>query len=367
MAGIPARPPTATEYSENRRAAANLTPRLVSAGLAALLLAVGFGRSRPRAGASIRAESRPIVPPRLTAKQFVLELYQRISDDRIVAISAGVTFFLLLAIFPATAAVVSMYGLFADAAKINGDLSSLSNVLPGGALQILGEQIKRIAAESHKALGITALGSIAFSIWSANAGMKSLFDALNIVLKEKETRGFFRLNAVSLAFTAGTVAFILLAIGAVMVIPAFLSSVAWSHALELLISVARWPLIWALLALGIALLYRFGPGCNDIPWHWITWGSALAAFGWLVASMAFSWYAANYGTFNKTYGSLGAGIGFMTWIWISMIVILIGEEINEILDARRKPAKEAKAHPLGVEGTASRPVREAGSPLARAA
>ena len=366
MAGI-ARPPIAIEYTDRRRAAAGWTPRLASAGLVALLLALGAARKRNRAGRTVQAESNPVAPPRLTAKQFVLELYKRISDDRIVAISAGVTFFLLLAIFPATAAVVSIYGLFADAAKINGDLSSMSNVLPGGAIQILGEQIKRIAAESHKALGVTALGSIAFSIWSANAGMKSLFDALNIVLKETETRGFVKLNAVSLAFTAGTVSFVLLAIGAVMIVPAFLNSVAWSHPLELLISIARWPLIWALLALGIALLYRFGPGCNDIPWRWITWGSALAAFGWLIASMAFSWYAANYGSFNKTYGSLGAGIGFMTWIWISMIVILIGEEINEILDARRKPGKEAKAHPLGVEGTASKRARDTKSAVARAA
>lgn len=366
MAETP-RPPIATEHPSRRRAAADWTPRLVSAGLAALLLALGVGKRHRRIGLSDPAENKAPPPPPLTAKRFVLELYQRISDDRIVAISAGVTFFLLLAIFPATAAVVSIYGLFADAAKINGDLSSMSSFLPGGAIQIIGEQIKHLAAQSHKALGLTAIGSIAFSLWSANAGMKSLFDALNIVLKEKETRGFIKLNAISLVFTAGTIAFVLLAIGAVIVIPAILKAVAWGHSLELLISIARWPAIWALLTLGIALLYRFGPGCNDISWRWITWGSALAALGWLVASMAFSWYAANYGSFNKTYGSLGAGIGFMTWIWISMIVILIGEEINEIVDARRKPAKEAKPHPLGVGGTASKRIEDSGSGLARAA
>jgi membrane protein len=146
----------------------------------------------------------------------------------------------------------------------------------------------------------------------------------------------------------------LLAIGAVVVIPALLKSVALSQYLEVLISLARWPLVWAVLAFGIALLYRFGPGKNDIAWRWISWGSATAGFVWLIASMAFSWYAANFGTFNKTYGSLGAGIGFMTWIWISAIVILIGEEVNEIIDAAKKPAKEqGKANPLGVPGKAS--------------
>jgi membrane protein len=178
------------------------------------------------------------------------------------------------------------------------------------------------------------------------------------VLKEKETRGFIKLNAVSLLFTLGMLVFVLLAIGAVVAIPMFLKSVAWSHYLELAIALARWPMIWAVLALGIALLYRFGSSRNDIPWHWITWGSATAAFVWMIASMAFSWYAGHYGTFNKTYGSLGAGIGFMTWIWISVIVILVGEEVNEILARSRLPEKQhdkgAAPHPLGVPGKARR-------------
>ena len=182
--------------------------------------------------------------------------------------------------------------------------------------------------------------------------MKSLFDALNIVLKEKETRGFIKLHAVSLTFPAASLAFVLLAFGAVLAVPAFLKSVAWNNELELLIAIGRWPLIWAVLAFGIALLYRFGPGHSDIPWRWLSWGSGTAALVWLVASMAFSYYAAHFGTFNKTYGSLGAGVGFMTWIWISVIVILVGEEVNEILDTARKPAQAEKPHPLGVEGSA---------------
>jgi membrane protein len=351
MAGIPARAPTVIDYSR-RRAALEWKARLASAGLAALLIALGM-RTRGSA-ASVQAEVLPAVRQHLTVKQFVLELYKRISDDRVMSISGGVTFFLLLAIFPATAAIVSIYGLFADLHKMNADISSLSNILPGGAVQIIGEQLKRLVANGQKTLGLAAIGGILFSIWSANAGVKSLFDALNIVLKEKETRGFFKLNAVSLAFTAGTIAFVLLSIGAVMVIPALLNSMPWTGSMQTLISLARWPLVWAVLAFGIALLYRFGPGKTGIPWRWISWGSATAAFVWLVASMAFSWYAANYGSYNKTYGSLGAGIGFMTWIWISAIVILIGEEVNEILDALEKPGKEAgKQHPLGVPGKAS--------------
>jgi membrane protein len=351
MAGTRVRRSIATEYASRRRAAADWKPRLASAGLAAVLLALGVRPDlRPRKAPD---RTEPLLK-RLTIKQFVLELYQRISDDRVVAISAGVTFFILLAIFPATAAIVSIYGLIGGIKSINGDLSSLSSILPGGAIQILGEQIKALVAKGDKALGLGALAGLAFSIWSANAGMKSLFDALNIVLRAKETRGFFKLNAVSLLFTLGALAFVVLAIGAVVAIPLFLKTVSWSHALELVIAIARWPLIWGVLAFGIALLYRFGPGKNDIPWHWITWGSGVSALVWIVASMAFSWYAGSYGTFNKTYGSLGAGIGFMTWIWISVIVILVGDEVNEILDAARKPVKRDKAHLLAVPGAAAR-------------
>jgi membrane protein len=322
--------------------------------LAALLLALGVGRQRQVTEPAHETAAPPA--ERLTAKTLLLALYRRMSDDRITAISAGVTFFALLAIFPAIAAMVSAYGLFADLKKINADLSSLATVLPGGAIDIVGEQIKRIAAQGSKTLGLAAIGGILFSIWSANAGMKALFDALNIVLKEKETRGFLKLNAVSLAFTAAALVIAMLAIVAVVAVPAFLHSVAWSHQLEWLIDIARWPILWAVLALGIAVFYRFGPGCTDIPWRWISWGSALAAFGWLIASMAFSWYAANYGSYNNTYGSLGAGIGLMTWIWITVMVILMGEELNEIFDAAGKPEKrekENRPHPLGIEGAAS--------------
>jgi membrane protein len=245
--------------------------------------------------------------------------------------------------------MVSTYGFFADLKTINSDLSSLATLLPGGAISIIGEQIKRVASNSDKALGFAVFAGIAISIWSANAGVKAMFDALNIVLKEEENRSFIRLNVTSLAFTLGGVVFVLLAVGSVAAVPLILKYAGLNGQLDRLIDIARWPLLWAVLAFVIALVYRFGPSRNHIPWRWITWGSALAAAVWLLASMAFSWYAANFGAYNKTYGSLGAAIGFMTWIWISAIIVLIGEELNETLDRLKHPHKhKAKPHPLGV-------------------
>ena len=278
----------------------------------------------------------------------LLTLYHRISEDRVLAISAGVTFYALLAIFPAIAAMVSIYGLFADLKTVNADLSSLASLLPGGAIDVIGDQIKRVVANSHGALGFAALAGIAISVWSANAGVKAMFDALNIVLKEEEKRGFIRLNLTSLAFTFGGVSFVLLAVGFVVGVPVVLKFIGPNGQLDWLIDIGRWPLLWTVLAFGIALLYRFGPSRNDIAWRWISWGSALAALVWLIASMAFSWYAANFGSYNKTYGSLGAVIGFMTWIWLSAIIVLIGEELNETLDDVQHLHKhKPKPHPLG--------------------
>lgn len=281
-------------------------------------------------------------------KAFLLALSHRISEDRVMAIAAGVTFYALLAVFPAIAAGVSVYGIFADVKTIASDLSSLGTILPGGAIDIVGEQIRRVASNSSGALGFAALIGIVISIWSANAGVKAMFDALNIVLKEDEKRGFIRLNLTSLAFTAGGLVLVLVAITFVLVIPVFLRHVGLGGRLDWLINIGRWPVLWAGIAFVIALLYRFGPSRNNIPWRWITWGSGLAALVWLVASMVFSWYAANFGSYNRTYGSLGAAIGFMTWIWISSIIVLVGEELNEILDKSRHPKEDrSKPHPLG--------------------
>ncbi|HEX3431412.1 MAG TPA: YihY/virulence factor BrkB family protein [Rhizomicrobium sp.] len=320
-------------------------PRLARAGLAALLLALGVGRPSRHTGQRRSAKAAA----RLTAKVLLLTLYHRISEDRVMAIAAGVTFYALLALFPAIAAMVSIYGLFADLKTINADLSSLASILPGGAIEVVGDQIKRLVANGSKTLGFAALAGTAISIWSANAGVKAMFDALNIVLKEEEKRGFIRLNLTSLAFTVGSLVVVLLAVGFVLGAPLALKYVGLNGQLDWLIDIGRWPLLWAGLALAIALLYRFGPTRNDIPWRWISWGSALASFIWLIASMAFSWYAANFGTYNRTYGSLGAVIGFMTWIWISAIIVLVGEELNVTLDKLRHPHKHrAKPHPLGV-------------------
>ncbi len=266
-------------------------------------------------------------------------VYTGINEHRILLIAAGVTFYILLALFPAIAGLVSLYGLFTDPTTLSEHLSKLSGLLPQGALDIIGEQIKRVSANSTGTLGLAFFTGLGIAMWSANAGMKSMFDALNIVYGERERRGFVQFNLQSLGFTFGSVLFILLALGAIVVLP-FLSNLLGGSREGFgglnLIGWLRWPALLAVVLLALAVLYRYGPSHTRGQWRWVTWGSIIAGVAWLGSSMLFSWYVANFGTYNQTYGSLGAAIGFMTWMWLSAFIVLSGAQINAEIEREEK-------------------------------
>jgi membrane protein len=298
-----------------------------------------------------RAADKPTEIPAKGWKDVAWRVYQEMSEDRLLAVAAGVTFYALLAIFPGIAALVSLYGLFADATTINDHLATMAGVLPQGALDIIAEQVKRIASQGGGTLGFAFFFGLAISLWSANAGMKAIFDALNIVYEEEEKRSFIKLNMVSLLFTLGALTFLLLAMAAVVVLPAVFTFLHLGEVLEPVLNVARWPLLLVMTVLGLAFLYRYGPSRDKAEWRWITPDSIFAAVFWLIGSMLFSWYAANFGSYNETYGSLGAAIGFMTWIWLSSAIVLIGGEINA--EAEHQTAKDTTTgakKPLGARG-----------------
>jgi membrane protein len=313
--------------------------RLWSALLGAILLVAGFHRGpADREAAEIPELTKGRAPGRTARKarrawiEIARLLYSAIGQHRVVFIAAGVTFFILLAMFPAIAALVSIYGIFSDPGTIRAHLDDLSSFLPGGAIEVIGDQLGRVASGGKTTLGATFLFTLALSLWSANAGMKALFDALNIVYDAEERRGLIKLNAMSLAFTAGALVVLLLAIAAIIVLPVALEYAGLQTFGGSILMLARWPALFAMVVTVLACIYRFGPDREHAQWHWITWGSGLAALLWIVASILFSWYAASFGAYNKTYGSLGAAIGFMTWIWISCMVILAGAEVDAVME-----------------------------------
>jgi len=278
-----------------------------------------------------RAAESPTEMTQSGWKDIAVRVYLEFNKDRVLAVAAGVTFYTLLSLFPAIAALVTCYGLFADVNAINDHLAQLHAVLPSGAVELIGDQVKRIAAKGSGSLSITFFSSLLLSIWSANAAMKAMFDALNVVYEEEEKRNFFWLNLRSLTFTIGALLFIIIALNAIVVVPVMLNfmglgSTAW------LLAALRWPAILIVMLGGLSVLYRFGPSREHARWRWVGVGSVVASLLWLVASLLFSWYVANFGTYNETYGSLGAVIGFMTWIWISSTIVLLGGEINAELE-----------------------------------
>ncbi|WP_336490058.1 YihY/virulence factor BrkB family protein [Methylobacterium nigriterrae] len=272
---------------------------------------------------------------------------QEFSNDRVLLVAAGVTFYAILALFPAIGALVSIYGLIADPETINAQLANLQGILPSGALDIIGDQVKRIAAKGGGTLGFTAAFGILLSIWSANGGMKAIFDALNIVYDEKEKRNFFWLNLRSLTFTAGALLFVVLALVGIVVVPAVLNFLNLGS-MEWVITLLRWPILLLVVLGSLALLYRYGPSRDTAQWRWVTWGSGVAAFLWIAVSALFSWYVSSFGKYNETYGSLGAIIGFMTWIWISTTIVLLGAELNaEMEQQTAKDTTTGEPAPLG--------------------
>jgi membrane protein len=261
------------------------------------------------------------------------------------------TYYSILAIFPAIAALVAIYGLFADPTTITKHLDQVGGFLPGGAIDVARDQLTRVASKGSRTLGWTFLIGLAASLWSANAAMKSLFDTLNIVHGEEDKRGFVKLNAISLGFTIGGVAFVLAALGSIVVIPVVLKYVGLSNAGDLLLRIGRWPAMYLVLTLTLAVIYRYGPDRETAKWRWITWGSAIAALLWIAVSGLFSWYAASFGKFNETYGSLGAVIGFMTWLWLSAIVVLLGAEIDaEMEHQTTRDTTSGPPRPIGSRG-----------------
>ncbi len=284
-------------------------------------------------------------------KDILIRSYHQVGEDRLLAVSAGVVSYCLLSLFTANTALVYSYALFTDASTINDHMAMLAGILPEGALGIVRDQVGRVLAKGDVKLGLAFLFSFLLAVWSANGGIKAIIDALNVVYEEDEKRGFFKLNAVSLAFTFGGLVAVLLAIGSVVALPIILSAVGLGALTDALVRFGRWPLLVLAMLFGLAVLYRFGPSRRSPQWRWLSVGSLFATLTWLAGSALLSFYLANYANYDATYGSLGAAIGLMMWMWMSTIVVLFGAELNsEIEHQTAADSTEGGSKPLGRRG-----------------
>ncbi|MBI1620306.1 YihY/virulence factor BrkB family protein [Aquamicrobium sp. cd-1] len=274
-------------------------------------------------------------PARIPAKGWwsvIKRVVSEVSADRIMLTAAGVTFYLLLALFPALTAFVSIYGFVSDPATVAQHLTLLDGVLPSGGVELIETQLQSLARQDPSALSFGFVFGLLVALWSANSGMKSIFDAMNVVYEEDEKRGFIKYNLMSLGFTLAALVAAMFFIALIGIVPAVLAFLYLEGMTEFLIRFSRWPLMLFAVAFAFSVIYRWGPSRRKAKWRWVSWGSGFAAIAWLLVSIGFSWYLENFANYNATYGSLGAVIGFMIWTWISVIILLVGAELNAELE-----------------------------------
>jgi membrane protein len=312
-------------------------------------LSTDLARAR-ETGRGREARSPDEIPAR-GWRDILWRVFWSIPEDRILSTAGGVAFFALLAIFPGIATIVSLYGLAADARVIGQHLNILAGLLPAGVIELIATHIATAAAQDNATLGGAFLIGVLVALWSANSGVAALFDALNVVYDEKEKRSIVRFYTTTFLFTLGGIGFAVLAIAGVVVLPVILTFLGTTTTAEQLLAVLRWPVLLVTVVLGLAVLYRYGPSRRDARWGWVTWGSGVAAVLWIAASMLFSWYVASFDSYNRTYGPLGAAVGFMMWIWLSVVIILLGGELNaEMEHQTARDTTDGLPKPLGRRG-----------------
>ncbi|MDP0499243.1 MAG: YihY/virulence factor BrkB family protein [Verrucomicrobiota bacterium JB022] len=274
------------------------------------------------------------LPHQLSLKGWwhVIRLTQEsMGKDFLALVSSGVAFYLLLSLFPGIAALVALYGLLSDPQQVQQQLEGVRGMMPDQVYQIIHGQVTAITTQTTVA-GWSAVVSITLALWGASRATKGMMQALNLIYHEEETRGFIRTNLIGFGLMVGITVAGIIAIGAVVALPPIMSALnlpGWSLGL---ISFARWVLLFAMVMGVLALLYSVGPDRKPPHWQWNTWGAAIATILWIIGSGLFSWYVANFNSYNKTYGSLGAVVILMMWLYLSAFVALLGAEVNDALE-----------------------------------
>jgi len=274
--------------------------------------------------------------------------WKEVSEANLFLVAGGVTYAILLALFPGLAALVSLYGLVLDASEIEAQVAALSGILPAQSQQLLSEQLHQLVAASGESLGVGAVFGILLALWSASRGMSGMITALNIAYEEKERRGFFKLNLIALGLTLGMLVGGIIIVALVAVLPAVVQFIAIGSATKWLLLILEWPLLIGLVMLGLAVLYRYAPDRDKPQWRWVSPGTVVATALWIIASIGFTIYVANFNNYDKTYGSLGGAIILLTWLYLSALVVLLGAVINAQSEKQtREDSTEDAPRPMG--------------------
>lgn len=298
-----------------------------------------------------RQAEKPSQIPKPGWRDILLRVKEEQNKHNISIIAAGVAFYLLLAIIPALAAMISIYGLVFDPAGVQQQLSFLQNVLPTEAYQLLQSQLNRLVSSSGGALGLGLIFGLLLSILSAAKGMKALMTALNIAYDEAESRGFIKINGLALLLTFGAILFMLLSLALIAALPVIFGTLGLPDSIQTALSISKWPVLAILIMVAVSALYRYAPDRDRARFRWINWGAVGATLLWIAASLLFSIYVSNFGSFNKVYGSIGTIIILLMWFFLTAYAVLLGAELNAGMEHQtEKDTTRGKPEPMGQRG-----------------
>jgi membrane protein len=311
----------------------------------------GFEKEREPRG---RSAERPQDIPARGWWDIAVRVKKEMTADNVDIIASGLALYALLAVFPALAAAVSIYGLFASPADIASHLQQVAAMLPAEATKILQQQANELSRHPPKALSFGLIAGIALTLWSARKGMVALMKVTNVAYDEDEHRGFFEQLFVSLAFTIGAVIGFLAVLLLGVAVPLVVSFLPLGSAAELVLLGLRWVLLFGVAVLGLAIVYRFAPDRHQAQWRWITPGSLIAATLWVIGSLLFALYVRNWASYGKTYGALGGVVILLMWFYLTGYIIVLGAEINAEMERQtRKDTTTGRPQPLGSRGAYS--------------
>jgi membrane protein len=268
-------------------------------------------------------------PQEIPAKgwfQIVKRGWAEAKADNVPLMAAGMAYYAFLAIFPAIIAAVLLYSFFADPSTIATQLDALGSAIPADIKKTLTDQIG-LAAGNGK-VGFGAVIAILVALFSASGGMSNLMTAVNICYDEEETRGFVKKRLIALALTVGAIVFFLLVVSLVAVLPIVLGFLGTNGIVLFLVQAARWVLIVIVITIALAVLYRVAPDRDAPKLRWVSVGAGLATLLWIIASVGFSIYVSQFGSYTKTYGAIAGIVILLLWLFITAYAILLGAEIN---------------------------------------
>jgi membrane protein len=243
-------------------------------------------------------------------------------------IAGGVAFFAFLSIFPALIALISIYGLVASPTSVENQVNDLSGQLPRSAANLIGEQLKSIVDNSGSALSIGLVISILAALWSASGGVGNMITAVNLAYDEVEARNFIKLKLTSLGLTLGAILFVIVTFGLVAVVPVVIEALPLGVVGTILAQVAQWVLLLAVFAGSLAVLYRVAPDRDAPRFSWVSLGAVIVTVIWALVSVGFALYVNNFGSYDKTYGTIAGVIVLMLWLYLTCYLVLLGAEIN---------------------------------------